>query len=296
MFCEYSVLGVIRRLAATPMFSGSVAVLASTPANPELTGVDYQWVFPDRGIMLSHHYERGHASGYLPPNGGAGLLEGVLDGLKDVFVEDARRVHYREIIKQGHNLAAELVLRNWHNGGNGAEVDSEVPHPFWVLRELADHLARLHDGDDARELLKVMAEDRRDYLLGLCCDEGERRVCRCGASFTNSRDVRNHIMKAGTCHEHYVLRWVDESMLHWCSGGCGNDRCDRGQFNVPRRPFFNDTNRRLHEEGAWSRPKAAPRPKREPGSELRTCPYVGVTWDASRRKWEFRTNLWKTMA
>ena len=44
------------------------AVAVSTPANPELTGVDYQWVFPDRGIMLSHHYNHGHASGFLPPN------------------------------------------------------------------------------------------------------------------------------------------------------------------------------------------------------------------------------------
>jgi hypothetical protein len=46
-----------------------VMVLASTPANPELTGVDYQWVFPARGIMLSHHYDSlGHAHGFLPPN------------------------------------------------------------------------------------------------------------------------------------------------------------------------------------------------------------------------------------
>ena len=217
------------------------------------------------------------------------LLEGLLDEdrLKDVFVEDARRVHYREIIKQGHNLAAELVLRNWHNGGNGAEVDSEVPHPFWVLRELADHLARLHDGDDARELLKVMAEDRRDYLLGLCCDEGESRVCRCGDFFTNSRDVRNHIMKAGPCHEHYVLRWLDESMLYWCSGGCGNDLCGRRQSDYPLRPFFKDTNRRMHEEGAWPRPKAAPRPKHEP----RKSRYVGVDWHRQDGIWTARVKL-----
>jgi hypothetical protein len=46
-----------------------VAAVASTPANPELTGIDYQWVFPARGIMLSHHYgARGGAEGFLPPN------------------------------------------------------------------------------------------------------------------------------------------------------------------------------------------------------------------------------------
>ena len=214
------------------------------------------------------------------------LLEGLLDedSLKDVFVEEARRVHYREIIKQGHNLAAELVLRNWHNGGNGAEVDSEVPHPFWVLRELADHLARLHDGDDARELLKVMAEDRRDYLLGLCCDEGECRVCRCGESFTNSRDARNHIMKAGPCHEHYVLRWLDESNFHWCSGGCGNDLCGRRQSDYPRRPFFTDANRRRHEEVAY-------RPKHRPVSEGRKSRYVGISWDRGTGKWRANVSI-----
>ena len=96
------------------------------------------------------------------------LLEG--DELKDVFVDPARRAHCQYLAKEGHLLVTDAHIF--------AEVDSTVPHPFWVLRELADRLALLHEGDDAREVLKVMAEDRRDYLLGLCSDEGERRVCR----------------------------------------------------------------------------------------------------------------------
>jgi hypothetical protein len=48
--------------------SAFCTALASTPANPELTGVDYRWVFPSHGIMLSHHYAHGHPNGYLPPN------------------------------------------------------------------------------------------------------------------------------------------------------------------------------------------------------------------------------------
>ena len=199
------------------------------------------------------------------------LLEG--DELNDVFVDPARRAHCQYLAKEGHLLVTDAHIF--------AEVDSTVPHPFWVLRELADRLARLYDGDDAREVLKVMAEDRRDYLLGLCSDEGERRVCRCGESFTNSRDARNHIMKAGPCYERYVLRWLDESKFHWCSGGCGNDRCGRRQSDYPRRPFFRDADRRIHEERAAPRRKAAPPPKHEP----RKSRYVGVSFSRTNGTW-----------
>ena len=214
-------------------------------------------------------------------------LEEFLASLEDVVV--VRKEHYEQLIKYAKTLAATNAQHLHDSSGDAAIIDGNVPLPLKLIVETADAAGTKFEGDDPRILAKLMAEQRQEYLLGLRPRQGERRVCRCGKIFTDSRDVRTHIMKAGPCHEHYVLQLLDESKFYWCSGGCGNDRCGRRQSDEPRRPFFNDTNRRLHEEGAWSRPKAAPRPKHE----LRQSRYVGVSWIRRTGKWQARIVLKK---
>ena len=124
-----------------------------------------------------------------------GGLEEFLASREDVVV--VRKEHYEQLIKLAKKWAAINAQHLHDTSGDAAIIDRNVPLPLYLILDSANAAGTKFKGDDPRILAKLMAEQRQEYLLGLRPREGERRVCRCGQSFTDSRDARNHIMKAG---------------------------------------------------------------------------------------------------